>query len=449
MRILSAITAECRAKGCRLNRLGIAVLLITAANAPAQVDMERPPINYSQAPVDDAVHRLADAIEAGEVTLERDRRLGWLPAVLEQLDVPASSQTLVFSKTSLQRDKISPTRPRAVYFNDDVYVGYVRHGDVLELSAVDPHLGAIFYTVDQTNHTRPVITRDGGQCLACHATRRTRSVPGYLVRSVYPDVLGEPAFGHGTTTTDHTTPLADRFGGWYVTGSHGKVRHRGNAIAFNDASESAATETVNRDPIDRELGANLDVLDGLVDTRPYLQPGSDLVALMVLEHQTQAHNAITAANYRARTAIYYEEAMNRSFDRPKGTLGPGAIRQIESTGEELLEYLLFSGEAQLESPIAGTSTFAEEFAALGPRDSQGRSLRDFDLRRRLFRYPLSFLIYDDSIDALPERLQDYLRRRLTEVLTGEDDSEPFQHLSRRTRRAIYEILKTTRPERLM
>ncbi|MEM6329550.1 MAG: hypothetical protein AAF790_04810 [Planctomycetota bacterium] len=423
----------------RLGRL-LALLLLGLGYSPArgEPDYEGPPIRYSASSPTDAVARLKGQIEAGGVTPQRRRRLGWLPAVLKALEIPESSQTLVFSKTSLQRKRISPARPRALYYNDSVYVGYVRHGDKLELSAVDPELGAVFYTVDQTNRDRLVITRDRGQCLSCHATRRTSGVPGYLVRSVFPDATGEPLGSLGGATTSHRTPLADRFGGWYVTGLHGGIRHRGNAVA--DPGRSP--------PLDRDAAANRRTLEGLVDTRAYPRPGSDIVALMVLEHQANAHNLITKAAYQARTAVYYEQAMNKAFDRPEGFLGASSRRRIEAAGEALLQCLFFCGEAELASPIVGSSSFTTDFAAAGPRDKRGRSLREFDLETLLFRYPCSFLIYSESIDALPEVMRDFLARRTTEILSGKDRSGDYGHLTPADRRAVYQILRETAPERL-
>ncbi|MEN1679435.1 MAG: hypothetical protein AAGJ46_07560 [Planctomycetota bacterium] len=424
-------------------RQSIPALLVALPLMPspllAQIDIDLKPIEYSTAQTTDSVQRLKAAIASGEVQLAYDRQLGWLPALLDALDTPANSQTLVFSKTSLQRRQISPSRPRALYFSDEVYIGYVRHGRSLELSAVDPKLGAVFYTVDQKNRERPVISRDTGQCLSCHNTRRTRDVPGYLVRSVFPDRRGEPITQLGSETADPRTPFKKRFGGWYVTGSHGGMRHRGNSIADEDSATL----------IDGEAGANLATLDGLVDTSSYLERGSDLVALMVLEHQSQMHNAITVAGYQARKGIYYDRALNSVTGDPPDTMSNSTRRRIESAGEALLQCLLFSGEAPLTSPVTGSTTFATDFAAQGPDDAQGRSLRQFDLSERLFRFPCSFLIYSDSWDALPTAMTDCLRRRLTEVLTGEDRSEAFRHLSAGDRRAILEILRATKPERLL
>ncbi|MCA9133994.1 MAG: hypothetical protein KDA45_12595, partial [Planctomycetales bacterium] len=243
-----------------------------------QLDFEQPPIDYGNVQPMDRVAQLARAIDEGRETLEYSTQHGWLPSLLEKLNVSQHTQTLVFSKTSLQLHKISPRTPRALYYNDDIYVGWCLHGDAVEIAATDPEQGAVFYTVDQDPALPAKIRRDRGQCLTCHATNRTQGVPGYLVRSVYPDYSGRPRSGTRTYVTDHRSDFSQRYGGWYVTGEHGSMRHLGNMIA-QDRSDP--------ENIDRELGANRQRLEELFNTQPYLLPSSDLVALMVLEHQSQ------------------------------------------------------------------------------------------------------------------------------------------------------------------
>ncbi len=412
----------------------------------AQEDIDRPPISYGSTPTEDAVALLQKGIEAGEIELQWDEQHGWLPSVLEALEIPRSSQLLVFSKTSLQHTKISPGRPRSLYFNDEVYVGAVQFGDIIELSAVDPQQGAMFYSLDQEEGEAPRLRRTTGKCLACHENRRTQGVPGYLVRSVFPSKSGHPHFDLGTTTTDQTSDFGERYGGWYVTGKHGGMRHRGNSIADNEATP----------PLDVEAGANVTDLSTLssafstalststrVRTAAYLTPHSDLVALMVLEHQAQMHNFITRANYEARRAEHYDAMWNKALEYAPDHRSDVSKRRIKSAGEKLLQYMLFSGEFRLTSPVEGTSGFVAEFEALGPRDSRGRSLREFDLQTRMFKYPCSYLIYSDSFAALPAEIRTYVDRRLEEILSGEDKSPEFAHLSEGDRTAIREILAET------
>jgi hypothetical protein len=412
-----------------------ALVLATTSRLAAQLEFENEPINYHTTPTTDRIALLINAIEKGEKKLTWDETHGWLPSMLEQLDVPRSSQTLVFSKTSLQLSKISTHRPRALYYNDDTYVGWVQRGDVVELGAVDPVQGTIFYTLKQTDHQPPDIRRDRGNCLVCHASTRTKGVPGLLVRSVFPAENGQPHFGLGTITTDHTTPFDQRFGGWYVTGNHGAMRHRGNAIADDSVD----------DPIDPEPGANLSKLDHLIRVQPYLEPGSDLVSLMLLEYQSQMHNVITRASYESRRALHYDSVMNAALDREPDYRSDVTQRRIKSEGDRLLRYLFYCDEYALKAPVEGTSAFVEDFQKRGPRDKQGRSLRDFDLKARMFRYPLSYLIYSEAFDVLPVAVRSYVEARMAEILSGKDESEDFAHLSKVDRQAISEILRDTKP----
>ncbi len=403
----------------------------------AQVEFEREPILYETKPPQDPIARLIKRLKLGESKLAYDEKLGYLPALLKELEIPASSQMLVFSKTSFQLRRISPRRPRALYFNDDTYVGFVQNSDMLEISSVDPQQGAIFYTLSQEPAGVPVVLRDKGQCLICHASSRTQNVPGHLVRSVFPDADGQPQFGSGTFTTDDRSPFSERWGGWYVTGTHGGMRHMGNATTASRQNPEA---------LDREAGANVTELSKRVDTSPYLEPTSDIVALMVLEHQTQMHNLITRANYEARHAAHYDRVMNAAFDdRPADYESETTKRRIASAGDKLLDSLLFKDEFPLTSEVKGVSSFARDFASRGPRDKRGRSLRDFDLHRRLFKYPCSYLIDSASFDGLPKPIKTHVVRRLHEVLTRKDADDEFKHLSREDRANILAILNDTKP----
>lgn len=416
----------------------LSAVVLVAGNSTgfAQLEFEREPVNYSEARSSDPVARLQRLLDVHAAKLEFTEEHGWLPALLKQLDIPQSSQVLVSSKTSFQLSKISPRRPRALYFNDHTYVGWVQDGDVLEIMSTDPQLGGTFYTMSQEAGEPPRIVRDRGQCLICHASSKTQGVPGGVVRSVFMNAGGQPQYGSGTFTIDHRSPFGKRWGGYYVTGTHGKMRHMGNAISRSRQ---------NPEEIDREAGANRKSLVDLLKTEPYLTPHSDIVALMVLEHQTQMHNYITLASYETRSAAHSDGIMNKALDRPADYTSETTQRRIKSAGDKLLRYLLFSGEFPLESPVTGTSGFAKEFSAQGPRDSHGRSLRDFDLKTRMFKYPCSYLIYAPSFDKLPAVVRNHVTKELHSILTGENTSEEFAHLTAADRKAILEILTETKP----
>src|SRR5262245_59097531 len=359
-----------------MTRLTTALLVALALVSPAfaQIDgIDREPINYKSATADNAVTALQKRLDAGRAKLKFVDDHGYLPALLKELDVPQSSQILVFSKTSFQRERITPKTPRALYFNDDVYVGFCLRGDVLEFSAVDTKLGTAFYTLDQEPEPDGKVSflRHKDNCLTCHSSPATGGVPGHLVRSVFTDRTGTPILSAGTFRTDHSSPLAERWGGWYVTGTHGKQSHMGNWVVENKKNPEAEGNA---------SGQNVTELKSRFTVANYLTPHSDLVALLVFEHQTQAHNRLAQAMIGTRQALHYQTTLNKELGEPADKKWESVTRRIESAGEALVKYLLFCGEAKLEAPVSGTSEFAKEFAARGPFDKQGRSLRQFDLK---------------------------------------------------------------------
>ena len=412
------------------------VLAVTLTTARGADDYERPPISYSQTTPANAVTRLQLRLDAGSATLAHEGQLGYLPAVLAAFDVPISSQSLVFSKTSLQQRLIGPSNPRAVYFNDEVYIGYVRGGEVLEVSVADPLLGTVFYTLDQRETERPAFARQVDDCLICHGGSQTAGVPGHVIRSVYVDTSGQPIVSAGSHRVDHTTPFIRRFGGWFVTGTHGPQQHLGN-VTFRTRPE--------HDGVDDERGLNLVSVVDRFDAAGYPSPHSDLVAQMVLAHQVAAHNAITRAGFSGRVALHREAALNRELGEPPEHRWPSTTVVLDAAAVDLVECFLMAGEAALAAPVGGTTDFAKEFAARGPTAADGRSLRDLDLVTRLFRHPCSFLVYSAGFAALPVEIRDRFWTRLDHVLAPAGGADSCQHLTAADRAAIREILVATHP----
>ncbi len=419
------------------SRCVTALLCAVSSTATGQLTFDHAPIHYSTTTPVDAIAKLQARLDDGDSRLAFDKEHGYLKSVLEELQISVSTQLLVFSKTSLQQHAIFPWSPRAIYYNDESYVGWVPGAAEIEISTVDPRQGAIFYTLRQRRSERPRFIRDRGNCLSCHATRRTQSVPGHLVRSVYPSSNGLPHFHAGTFRSNHSLPLSQRWGGWFVTGTHGLQRHMGNVVA---PDRDRPTE------LDIERGANVVDLKDRTRIERYLTKHSDIVALLVLDHQVDMHNLITRANYDAREALHSAAVMNKAFGRPRGHLSDSYRNRLDRAVERLLRYMLFVDEARLTDTTAGTSDFAAGFSALGPRDRFGRSLRDLDLERRLLRYPCSYLIYSDAFRALPTIVKNRVYGRLLEILISKDRSETYAHLSRDDREAILQILLDTHDE---
>lgn len=419
------------ARVCGFGTLRRFLLVLCCGSSLAWGQSPTPPV---EAPARDRVAQLVRQLESGQAQLEWDETFGWLPSVLQQLEISPDSQTLVFSKTSLQLTRIHPRSPRAVYFNDEVYLGYVLDGEVLELAAVDPLQGAAFYTLSQ-QPDQPAIKGAGSQCLTCHESHKTQQVPGFLVRSVFPKASGHPEYRLGTQPTDHRTPFIDRFGGWYVTGQHGAMRHRGNATLT----------TTQADSLDREAAANLAEVARIHQPDRYLRNTSDIVALMTLEHQSQFHNFVARATTETHAALQYQIEMNRLLEREPDYQSDSTQRRIRGAAEDLVRYLFFVDEYVLTSPVQGKPEFVEQFLSRAVRDDQGRSLRDLDLQTRLLKYPCSYLVYTDAFLQMPVEVRQIVLERMREILEGRDTSKPFRHLSPDQRREILEILEQTHP----
>lgn len=383
------------------------------------VPLDHEAIDYAKRPTTDPITVLNAKLKSGAVKLQfQDDGLGYLASVLKALDVPVESQVMVFSKTSFQAPRIAPRTPRALYFNDDITVGYVQTGDVVEITSLDPQQGVIFYSLDQEESTRPRFERRD-TCLQCHQSAATLGVPGLVVRSVVPELTGYPLFQAGTKTTDHRSPIEERWGGWYVTGkSTGK--HMGNQIAEDRDKPEVMKELTSR-----------------FDPGRYLTPNSDVVALMVLEHQTQMVNLMVRVNFEVRHALHHQRTMNQIFGDPVATRSDSTKRRIREAAAELVDYLLFIEEAPLPEPIRGSSGFTEVFAKRGP-------LREFDLKTRIFKVPCSYMIYSAAFDGMGPDALDAIYRQLHLVLMGKTGEKRYERLTLEDRRQILQTLQKTK-----
>jgi hypothetical protein len=383
-------------------RVLFGAIAIVGAIIAAQIDdggfsglAEHPAIGYPSCKPNDPVARLKPEAMAA---IKYQGPSGYLRSVLDALHVPVESQIAVFARNSLQKRIISPERPRTIFFNDAVTIGWVPGEPFVEIAAQDPRQGMIFYTLEQSSRVPPRFVRQDQLCMTCHESYATLRVPGVMVRSVFPSPDGTPIRPMGDVLVDHRTPFSRRWGGWFVTGKTDILGHAGNTIWNGESSAESVTPP-------------------LADGR-YLSPHSDMVALMVFEHQMRMMNLLTVVGWEFRLAEYGQSAL------------------LDARVNDLADYMLFVDEARLASRVAGTSGFAETFAATGPRDHLGRSLREFDLEHRLMRYPCSYMIYSEAFDALPAAAKEGVYRRMWTVLgrkTAED------------RRNIVEILRDTKP----
>ena len=278
-------------------------------------------------------------------------------------------------------------------------------------------------------------------------------MPGLDVRSVYTASDGTPISQVDSFVNGHNSALEERWGGWYVTGTHAGALHLGNGFVAKPIHREDLHG--GQPPFEMSAGANVTNLNDRFDTARYLSGHSDIAALMVLEHEVRMQNLITKANYETRLALAERPRTNESATSESSSVSIGqsqtpasnwARERIALAGETLLEYMLFRNEAPLKGTVKGTSSFVDDFQRCGPSDSKGRSLRQFNLTTRLFRYPCSFLIYSRAFDALPQEMKTYLWQRLDKILTGADHSPTYESMNRADRQAVREILRDTKPE---
>lgn len=415
----------------------LALLLPAGVSAQSEPDYERAPIRYSATAPRDAVTRLQARLKTGEVKLAGSEQ-AMLRTVLGELGVSPDTQTLVFSRTSFQRTRIRPDQPRALYFSDSVYVGWVP-GGLVEVTAIDPQLGPVFYTfaLPGSRHPVPTIEREP-DCLRCHGGTFVREIPGLFVRSVFPDAGGDPLLRHGTQIVDDETPFDQRWGGWYVTGYHGPTPHRGNTVGSEVGDRLVFTPATVRPD---DLGAFFDVT-------PYLKATSDMAALLVCEHQMAVQNSLTHAAFAVRRIIDYQHGLQKAFKEPQ-TDEPAydSVRSVFAGAvQDVVDRLLFRNAAALPAGITGDPAFRSALQRHAPRTRSGLALTDLQLDGRLFAQRCSYLIYSEAFRELPVRLKHAILDRLDRALLSRDPAERYAYLPPDERTRIWEILLETHPD---
>ena len=417
--------------------VGAVVLGTGMLCAQSEPDYEHAPVSYSATAPRDALTRLQGRLASGAVTLSGGE-LKMLQTLLTELGVSTDSQMLVFSRTSFQRSRLRPDQPRALYFSDAVYVGWVP-GGLVEVTAIDPQLGPVFYTLDLpgARHGAPKIEREA-DCLRCHGGAFVREIPGVFARSLFPDVNGDPLLRQGTLLVDDETPFEQRWGGWYVTGYHGPLAHRGNALASERADQLVFEPAATRP----------DELSAVFETSAYLKPTSDVVALLVFEHQMAVQNSLTHAGFAARRMTAYQHGLQQTFKEPESDEPAyDSVKSVfASAAQDVVDRLLFRNAAPLPDGVAGHEAFRQTFAQGAPRSRSGHALKDLQLAGRLFAQRCSYLIYSESFRALPETLKGRILDRLDAALRSRDPKDRYAYLPADEKQRIRDILLETHPD---
>lgn len=402
----------------------LAAVAVLGAASPAAVQSEQPerklgihnPVHgYFTAPISDRFSKLRRDLRDGKRQLDASGELPLLLSLLRELEIPVSSQSLVFSVTSLQKALISPRRPRALYFNDDTYVGFVPGGR-LEVISTDPELGSIFYIFDPLRGgSVPQVTRTT-ECMNCHAPRSLENIPALVIESVIPGMTGGGERAFRREQTGHGVPITERFGGYHLTGVGPQwPRLWGNLLI----------EYRNGQANERPLHPGQ-----LSDLSRYPLPTSDLLPQLLQEHQIGFVNRALQAAYRTRE-LMAEKA-------------PGLAQKVEELAQPLVRYMLFADEAPLPAPLAGDADYKRDFSANRRAASNGAALKDFDLQKRLFRYRCSYMIYTPTFAGLPGPLKQAVLRQISSALNG--PSPEYAYLSLAEKSAIRTILTETLPE---
>ena len=378
---------------------------------PAWRDIDAPPHLYRTRTPTDRFTRMQGDFASGRIALDRSSEKAFIASLLRSLDVPVSSQMLVFSTTSLQLRLISPSNPRALFFNDDVYVGFIPGGRV-EVVSLDPELGAIFSIFDIPRDGAPPRFERSERCMNCHAAADTGFVPGLVMKSVVPGPSGGSLTAFRIEQTGHGIPFEQRFGGWYVTGQPGVASSLGNVVGRLSAG------TLTKQTI--EPGT-------LFDFARYPAATSDVLPQLLLEHQAGFVNRVVQASYRARTDLHANG----------GTLTPEQAQEMDEQARIVTRYVLFADEAPLPpGGVEGDAAFKRDFA-------NGRPLREFDLRTRLFKVRCSYMIQSAVFSGLPPEMKQRIYRRFGEALDVEKPDAEYAYLPADEKRAIRKIVKAT------
>ena len=399
--------------------VGLVGVLGSALASEWEPDLDSEPHRYFQRTAVDRFSRRIPELAAGGLPLDRSSERAFLKSLLRALDIPESSQLLVFSNTSLQLSLINPDNPRALYFSDDLYLGYVPGGKI-EVATLDVELGAVFYIFDIPRSDSRVVVERARRCMNCHANEDTLKVPGLSVKSVAPGPGGGSLDTFHPGQSGHTQPLAERFGGWYVTGTGGFDGHWGNRMGRLYQGELSATplEPGTRFSFER-----------------YPVATSDLLAHLLHEHQVGGVNRLIRAQYRFR------ELRHRNGGSVPQALPP----DLETELADLLSYLLFAQEAPLPaSGIPGNPALREGFAR-NRKVVDGHSLKDLDLRTRLLRFRCSYLVHTPFFEGLDADLRRRILRDLDHALSPEKRNAASRHLSDSEAAVIRTILRATVP----
>lgn len=387
-------------------------------SAQTYSDFDLPPFSYWEKTPRDPFTKLKERLESGQTKLDHSSPRAYLLSLLAALNVPVSSQSMVISATSLQSRLINPTNPRAIYFNEETYVGYVPGGR-MEIASMDPELGAIFYIFDPpSTPAQPVFDRSR-RCMGCHADTYSNHMPGLMIESIVPNMQGGSLNAFRRDQSGHTIPLDQRFAGWHLTGAPTLTGSSANLVG--EPGKNGLTYRA------RQPGE-------LFDINQFPLPTSDILPQMLHEHQVGFVNRVLEASYRVKLALH----------QGNGRLDALGETMLDQQADLLAQYLLFKDEAALpKGGIKGELLFLRDFQRNKKATTAGISLKDFDLQTHLFKNRCSYMIYSAQWGALPAILKQRVYGKLALALADGNTSADYAYLSLVERRNIRSILQAT------
>ena len=384
----------------------------------SKLDYKAPPHSYWERPPQDAVTAALAKIQSGELKVDTSSDRAFVASLLGALKVPVSSQLLVYSATSMQSGIINPRNPRALYFNDEIYVGFVP-GGLVEIMGVDPELGGVFYIFDKPQPGQLPRTDRSTRCFNCHAGSATMRIPGLLAESVAPIISGASYENYRRDEQGHQIPLADRFGGWHVTSAKPFGETKANIFARSDGS---GVKIVKVKPGE------------MWDIEKHLLPSSDILPHLIHEHQIGFDNQVIHAAYLAREIGDKGRTPTLADDK-----------RLNEKATALVRYILFTDEAKLPpSGIAGDEKYAADFLSNKKASGTGLSLKDLDLKTRMFKHRCSYMLYTPQWQKLPAMIKNRVYAGMKLALSGKDQN--YAYLSAQERLAIVSILRETLPD---
>jgi hypothetical protein len=215
--------------------------------------------------------------------------------------------------------------------------------------------------------------------------------------------------------------------------------HRGNIRTHENNGALVA---------DFARGANITNLSSFFPTEKYLSGTSDIVALLIFEHQLAMHNALTRAAFSCRRMLDYQKNLQQTFKEPV-TEEPAydSVKSVfETATRDVVNTLLFKDEAPLPEGVEGNPEFIKAFQATARRSPGGSSLKDLQVNRHLFKHRCSYLIYSEFFLGMPEILKRRVYERLTRALQPGSADLDYAYIDAAERAQITDILRHTHPE---